>query len=166
MPKTLLLRDERGEHRVAIGEDGTVRVDTRPVTVVRHAGDGLLKVGDHLRPAWTAVHGTRRWVYFDGQVFLFETAQGATRPKTGGSHGTLAAPMPATVVRVQVAPGDKVKRGDTLVILEAMKMELPVRAPADGTVTGVNCRPGELVQPGVGLLDLDTSSGDGSHETP
>jgi biotin carboxyl carrier protein len=107
------------------------------------------------------VDGDARWVYFDGQVFRFETARRAARPKSGGHHGTLAAPMPATVVRVQVAPGDKVKRGDTLIILEAMKMELPVRAPADGIVTGVNCRPGELVQPGVGLLDLDTSSGDG-----
>jgi biotin carboxyl carrier protein len=161
MPKTIRLRDEHGEHLVAIGENGTVRVGNRPVTVVGSAADGPLKVGDNLRPAWTAVHGTKRWVYFEGQVFLFETAHGLARPKTGGHHGTLAAPMPATVVRVQVAPGDKVKRGDTLIILEAMKMELPVRAPADGIVTGVNCRPGELVQPGVGLLDLDTSSGDG-----
>jgi biotin carboxyl carrier protein len=63
--------------------------------------------------------------------------------------------MPATVVRVQIAPGDAVKRGDVLIILEAMKMELPIRAPADGTVTRVLCSAGELVQPGVGLLEME-----------
>jgi biotin carboxyl carrier protein len=47
-----------------------------------------------------------------------------------------------------------VRRGDVLMVLEAMKMELPVRAPADGTVARVNCREGELVQPGEALAEL------------
>jgi biotin carboxyl carrier protein len=63
--------------------------------------------------------------------------------------------MPATVLRVEAAPGDAVRRGDTLVILEAMKMELPVRAPADGTVKAVHCQPGDLVQAGVPLIDVE-----------
>jgi biotin carboxyl carrier protein len=48
-----------------------------------------------------------------------------------------------------------VKKGDTLLVLEAMKMELPVRAPGDGTVTAVSCREGELVQAGVVLVELE-----------
>ena len=67
----------------------------------------------------------------------------------------LAAPMPATVVRVMVEPGDRVSRGDTLLMLEAMKMELPIRAPRDGVVRVVRCVAGELVQPGVNLLELE-----------
>ena len=63
--------------------------------------------------------------------------------------------MPATVVRVDAAPGDTVHRGDTLIVLEAMKMELPVRAPADGTVKAVHCKPGDLVQPGVPLIEIE-----------
>jgi 3-methylcrotonyl-CoA carboxylase alpha subunit len=63
--------------------------------------------------------------------------------------------MPATVIRVLVAPGATVARGDTLVMLEAMKMELPIRAPRDGVVRAVHCQSGELVQPGVNLLDLE-----------
>ena len=55
--------------------------------------------------------------------------------------------MPATVVAIKVAPGDSVKQGDILIVLEAMKMELPVRAPGDGRVKAIHCRPGELVQP-------------------
>jgi 3-methylcrotonyl-CoA carboxylase alpha subunit len=54
--------------------------------------------------------------------------------------------MPATVLKVQVRPGDTVKKGDIVVVLEAMKMELPIRAPGDGVVAAVACREGELVQ--------------------
>ena len=44
---------------------------------------------------------------------------------------------------------------DVLIALEAMKMELPIRAPRDGVVKAVHCQPGELVQPGQVLLDLE-----------
>lgn len=83
-----------------------------------------------------------------------ETAARAARP-TVASAGSLAAPMPATVVSVRVKPGDAVTQGQTLALLEAMKMELPLRAPADGVVRAVHCRPGELVQPGPPLIELD-----------
>jgi 3-methylcrotonyl-CoA carboxylase alpha subunit len=63
--------------------------------------------------------------------------------------------MPATVTAVNVAAGDSVKHGDVLIVLEAMKMELPIRAPGDGTVAAVHCRAGELVQPDVSLIDFE-----------
>jgi 3-methylcrotonyl-CoA carboxylase alpha subunit len=63
--------------------------------------------------------------------------------------------MSATVVRIAVKSGDRVHQGDLLVALEAMKMELPIRAPRDGVVTAVHCREGELVQPGTALVDMD-----------
>jgi biotin carboxyl carrier protein len=62
--------------------------------------------------------------------------------------------MPATVIKVLVAPGAIVKKGDTVIVLEAMKMELPIRAPADATVMAVHCREGELVQPDAALIEL------------
>jgi acetyl-CoA/propionyl-CoA carboxylase biotin carboxyl carrier protein len=67
---------------------------------------------------------------------------------------SLAAPMPATVVKVLVKPGDRVSKGDTVVVLEAMKMELPLRAPGNATVKAVHCREGELVQPDAVLVEL------------
>ena len=63
--------------------------------------------------------------------------------------------MPATVRRILVEPGASVAKGDTLLVLEAMKMELPVRAPADGIVASVSCREGDLVQAGVTLVELE-----------
>ena len=65
--------------------------------------------------------------------------------------------MPATVAQSRSRLAMPVARGDTLVVLEAMKMELPVRAHADGTVTAVHCREGELVQPGRPLVELSAA---------
>ena len=67
----------------------------------------------------------------------------------------LCAPMPATVTAVAVEPGATVAAGDTLIRLEAMKMELAVRAPADGRVAAIHCVVGDLVQPGRPLVTLD-----------
>jgi acetyl-CoA carboxylase biotin carboxylase subunit len=75
------------------------------------------------------------------------------RPSAEGAQ-SLAAPMPATVVKVLVKPGDRVAKGDTVVVLEAMKMELPLRAAADATVKAVHCRDGELVQPDAVLVEM------------
>ena len=62
--------------------------------------------------------------------------------------------MPATVRAVLVSVGDQVTEGQTLVVLEAMKMELPLRAPKTGRVAQVRCAPGELVQPGAPLVEM------------
>jgi 3-methylcrotonyl-CoA carboxylase alpha subunit len=72
----------------------------------------------------------------------------------GYSRGTLTAPMPATVIKINVKPGDAVKKGDIVILLEAMKMELPVRAPDSGTVRVIRCREGELVDADAVLLEL------------
>ena len=65
------------------------------------------------------------------------------------------APMPATVVAINTAPGQTVNEGDTVIVLEAMKMELPIKAPRSGVVKAVHCAKGELVQPGVNLLEFE-----------
>jgi 3-methylcrotonyl-CoA carboxylase alpha subunit len=66
----------------------------------------------------------------------------------------MAAPMPGVVLKILVAKGDVVVKGAPLVVLEAMKMEHQIVATHDGTVSAVNCREGELVQPGIDLVEL------------
>ncbi len=68
--------------------------------------------------------------------------------------------MPATVTRVAVTTDDRVRAGDTLLLLEAMKMEVPLRAPHDGVVADVRCAVGDLVQPGVPLVVLHEGTDD------
>ena len=102
--------------------------------------------------------GDARWVSVDGQVAVVEVEsgqpRGAPRKKTARADAMMA-PMPATVVKLLVAPGQAVAEGETVLVLEAMKMELPIRAPRDGVVAAVHCAQGELVQPGVALVELE-----------
>jgi 3-methylcrotonyl-CoA carboxylase alpha subunit len=79
----------------------------------------------------------------------------AARQRASTSAGrNLIAPMPATVIKVHVKAGDAVKKGDTVVVLEAMKMELPLRALGEGVVSAVRCREGELVPADSTLIEF------------
>jgi biotin carboxyl carrier protein len=157
MARTIIMRDTRGEHRVTIAEQGRVLVD-EVTFVTRITAPGEVRLGeDGARVAWVAASGDLRWVFLDGKAYEIEVeleGRGRRRRAAPG-QGSLSAPMPATVVRVEVSPGTPVHRGDTLVILEAMKMELPIRASSDGTVKSVSCKPGDLVQPGVALIEIE-----------
>jgi 3-methylcrotonyl-CoA carboxylase alpha subunit len=99
----------------------------------------------------------RRYDPWDGAPVAAAQAPAATsrRKSSRGSAGkTLLAPMPATVIKIHVKRGDEVKKGDPVVVLEAMKMELPVRALADATIAAVCCREGELVQADATLVEF------------
>jgi biotin carboxyl carrier protein len=67
---------------------------------------------------------------------------------------TIAAEMVANVMSVGVRPGDKVAAGDTVMLLESMKMEIPVLAEAPGTVLAVKVASGDVVQEGDVLVEL------------
>ena len=69
--------------------------------------------------------------------------------------GSLAAPIPATVRRIDVAEGDRVSAGDAMVVLEAMKMQMSVRTPSAGTVTAVHVREGDVVAAGQVLIAIE-----------
>jgi acetyl/propionyl-CoA carboxylase alpha subunit len=79
-------------------------------------------------------------------------------PEVLSVAGSLVAPMPGTVVRVDVRPGDDVQLGAPVVVLEAMKMQHTVVAPADGTVTGVGVEAGQTVDAGAVLAVVEYSS--------
>ncbi len=75
-------------------------------------------------------------------------------PKTVGAGEKVAAPMPGTIVSVNVSDGQAVKKGDVLVVLEAMKMENEIKAPKDGTITGISVNKGESVDTGATLVTI------------
>ena len=122
--------------------DGVARSDAGVWHAFGDAGPDpeVLVDGDH------ALY--RGWAFVLGG----EDDEGAAAAPAGGS---LAAPMPGTVLRVLVSPGDQVSAGQTLVLLEAMKMELAVAAPGDGTVSAVHVEAGQLVQGGAALAEIE-----------
>src|SRR6266851_1469760 len=102
-----------------------------------------------------------------GDTRYADSALGATTlveqprfPETGqqATAGSLLAPMPGTVVRVEVRPGEPVRTGQVLVVLEAMKMEHPVRAPHDGALAQLNVSAGQTVDTGTVLAVVDNAT--------
>jgi biotin carboxyl carrier protein len=106
---------------------------------------------------YVAGSASDRWAFWNGRVFRagpLSTERIRRRAPRHDVAQSLTAPMPATVIKVLVEAGSRVRKGDTVVILEAMKMELPIRAAADAVVQAVLCKEGELVQPDSVLVEL------------
>ena len=78
----------------------------------------------------------------------------ASKPAAAGK-GSVVAPLPGVVISVNVKVGDTVKASDTVVMLEAMKMENAIRAGRDGKVTAVNVAPGDSVLQDAPLITLE-----------
>jgi biotin carboxyl carrier protein len=142
---------------VRVDVSGDVAVDDRRFHI-EPLGGGLYRASDGPDHWLIAVAGPAedRWLAVNGRVVRCEvTAASQQTPRRRSAADDLTAPMPATVLSVPVVAGALVTSGEVLVVLEAMKMELAVRAPRDGVVRAVHCTVGELVQPGVPLLELD-----------
>jgi biotin carboxyl carrier protein len=67
----------------------------------------------------------------------------------------LTAEIPGVVTTISIRPGQKVKRGDPILILEAMKMKNPVTAPREGTIHSVPVTPGQMVAKGAALIEFE-----------
>lgn len=127
------------------------------MTVVQ-TGPGVFRVEVDGRNETVYVAGPRgrRWAFWNGRVYREERfgEQPAGRPSRSAAAQHITAPMPATVLKLLVTTGTRVTKGDVIVIVEAMKMELPLRASADAVVGAIHCREGELVQPDAVLVEL------------
>ena len=132
--------------------------DERPI---RRVAPGIFRVAEAGRTETVYVAGPAgdRWAFWNGHTFRVK-ATGETRDERRTAARTqtaqhLSAPMPATVTRILVTPGAEVRKGDTVLVLEAMKMELPIRSMGHGTVKAIRCREGDLVSADQTLVELE-----------
>ena len=109
--------------------------------------------------AYISSDNAKRWVTVNGQTFVLTKSSGAG--KRGHGHhpiaGELTAPMPGQVRAVQVNEGDAVTKGQTLLVLEAMKMEIRIHAPQDGVVKKLLVKQGQTVEREQILIDIEDS---------
>ena len=140
------------------GQSMTAHLGRVPGTPLRHLLLGNRSVTlavDGGRGRWqVAYHGDRREI----EVLDERTRHIRSLTGQGGQAkgvAVLKAPMPGLVVRVAVAEGQRVGPGAGLVVLEAMKMENELRAPADAVVRSVKVRAGQAVEKGEVLIEFD-----------
>ncbi|ANH02770.1 acetyl/propionyl/methylcrotonyl-CoA carboxylase subunit alpha [Shinella sp. HZN7] len=142
-----------GKDRFRIDHDGMatdIRVQSADGRAVQADFDG------HLLPATIHREGADIAVFFAGHGHAFAITQQAGHQGEAAAGGDrLSAPMPGLVRIVSVAPGARVARGDALVTMEAMKMELVLAAPRDGVVAAVPVAAGDQVAEGALLLALE-----------
>lgn len=133
--------------------------------VVRDAGDGLLEVDGVVGRFLVEVRRRGVDVAHRGHTFRFTRPDGSRAAEAEAGDGVVLAVMPGTLTRVDVRPGERVRRGQALGVLEAMKMELALTAPADGVVS-VGAAAGERVAARQVLFEVhdpgvsDEGSGD------
>ncbi len=98
---------------------------------------------------WVHVDGTAHEVVLQSPIDFLGSADG------GASSGTILAPMPGTVISVQVAVGDAVSAGDTLMIIESMKLETAIKAPHDGVIGTLGFGAGQTFDQNAILVTLE-----------
>ena len=82
-------------------------------------------------------------------------APAASKPKPAASKGGVKSPLPGVILDIKVKEGDEVKKGQTVIILEAMKMENSINADRDGKVTSIKVSKGESVLEGTDLIIIE-----------
>jgi biotin carboxyl carrier protein len=148
---TLELTPDGKGYQIIIG-DKTVSVET-----LRSENGRLDLLLDGQRvTAYVSSDGAKRWVTVNGQTFALTKSTAGTRRAQHGHHAQdeLTAPMPGQVRAVNVTEGESVTKGQTLLVLEAMKMEIRVAAPRDGVVGKLLVQQGQTVERDQILVEI------------
>jgi biotin carboxyl carrier protein len=99
--------------------------------------------------------GSTVHLHWRGRAYALRVVREGARASDHAAPGALEAPMPGKVIKVGVALGQRVKKGDEILVIEAMKMENQLRAPRDGRVVRLAAKPGDMVGPGTVLAEIE-----------
>ena len=138
---------------VSLTRDGTqVQIPETSVEEEGNPGRVSVRVGDQIKLAHVTRTGDTWWIHMDGRAHevLFHE-QGS---KSSDSEGSLKAPMPGTVLQVMAKEGQRVREGQHLMTLEAMKMEHRILAPKQGEIAKVHYSEGDRVDMGSSLVEI------------
>ena len=140
------------------GDNFVAAIDGKTVTVqIIRAANGrmdLLIDGQRVT-AHVSADMAKRWVTVDGQTRMLTKTSGAKQGVRHDHAGGLIAPMPGQIRSVAVSVGDAVKKGQTLLTMEAMKMEIRIQALKDGVVKSVSVTQGQTVEREQILVEVE-----------
>ena len=152
----LSVEKENGQYKAKI-EDRNFKVDYYQNSPYCFS----LLIGNKVYTVYIAENAEEKYVFLKGFSYRFKEHVQEDRAKhastDGGfiSDGLISTPMPGKIVKVLVKEGDEVEEGQSLLILESMKMENDIASPFKGKVIKINIQTGDLAQPGESLIDLE-----------
>jgi len=138
----------------SLTRDGT-EVSLPEISVESDGKKGMatVNVGGYSKKAHIARSGDTWWVHIDGrahEIIFHEQGSQST-----SKEGSLKAPMPGTVLQVMIKEGQRVREGQHLMTLEAMKMEHKILAPSPGEIAKIHFSEGERVDMGSSLVEIE-----------
>ncbi|MBL8154484.1 MAG: biotin/lipoyl-binding protein [Anaerolineae bacterium] len=145
-----------GRYTAWIGER---RLDVQAARLLD--GSWRLVIDEQAQRVYTAARKDERHVFVAGSGHVLTAGEPRRKRSGSAGGGDLTAQMPGQVTRVLVSDGETVHHGQTLVILEAMKMEIRVTAPDEGRIRRVLVQAGEVVERGQALVEFDAGPSSG-----
>lgn len=155
--KTVNVR--RTSDQLTIELDGQTAV-IHILSVERHQimAEQLLENGQRRRMIIAGVaKGDERQLWVNGRYLNVRRVRKTAVSGPAADQGSLAATIPAVVTELLVQVGDTVTAGQKLILLESMKMVIPIQAPYDGTIKAIHCQAGDSVQAGIPLIELSAA---------
>ena len=144
--------ERRADHYFIVYDNTEYRVQAEELK----PGQLKLKVGDRIVKSVITEGDKEKYVFVDGHVFRVKPVElTGTRKKKKKEEGDLTSPISGKVVNVKVKKGDSVKKGDVLMVIEAMKMEYLIRAPYNGKVKNINFKEKDQIEIGQKTVDLE-----------
>lgn len=132
-----------------------VELDENAATVTSIGDRLMVRTTDASHSAVAVTIGDAILVSYKGRQYRIERKQARSRSGGGAGSGELVAPMPGQIVDVRVVEGDVVTKGQTLLVLEAMKTQQPFLAPFDGVVAKIGVAKGDQVADGALLAKVE-----------
>jgi len=152
--------EKKGDAYIVSDGDGFYEADIQVISPNIFS----IKIGERSVRAYMARDKDKRYIELDGFQFLLTEPTQQGNESQGGEEQSqedmllVKAPMPGKVIKIYVAEKDKVRKNQTLAIVEAMKMENEIKASIDGTVKKIYCKPGDLVETQNPLIELELGS--------
>ncbi|TLG78680.1 biotin carboxylase N-terminal domain-containing protein [Methylocystis sp. B8] len=148
MLSALILRPHDGGFSLSFG-------DVEMSVEAQRVGDRLSLLVDGVKhEVSTVVLDDGVVIVLRGRNYLINWLQASTTSNQAPSDDRVLAPMPATVTRIAVKSGDVVSKGETLIVVEAMKMEIALAAPHDGVIKSVDYSVGDMAKEGAELVTI------------
>jgi len=143
--------ERRGNHYFVMYDNTEYKVKAEEIK----PGYLKIKIGDRFIKSVITEGENEKYVFVDGDVFKVKPVELTGVKKTKKKEeGDLSSPISGKVVNIKTKEGSKVKKGDVLIVIEAMKMEYLIRAPYDGKVKKINFKENDQIEIGQNTVEL------------